>query len=52
MKPYIIDVDRTTPIGEMVEEYGVYQWQKGFVIGHLSGFCLGGILVWAILIVR
>jgi hypothetical protein len=52
MKPYILDVDRTTPIGEMVEEYGEYQWKKGFVIGHLSGVCLGGILVWVILTVR
>lgn len=49
MKPYIIDVDKTTPIGEMVEEYGDYQWRKGFVTGHISGFCLGGLLVWVLL---
>jgi hypothetical protein len=46
MKPYIIDVDRTKPIGRMVEEYGKYEWTKGFLIGHLSGLCVGGAIVW------
>jgi hypothetical protein len=49
MKPYIDNVDRTTPIGEIVGEYGDYQWTKGFLIGHISGFCVGGLFVWAIL---
>ena len=42
MTPYIINVDRTTPIGEIVGEYGDNQWKKGFMIG----VCVGGILVW------
>jgi hypothetical protein len=49
MKPYIINVDRTTPIGEAVGDYGDYQWAKGFLIGHISGFCVGGLFVWSIL---
>jgi hypothetical protein len=47
MKPYIIDIDRTMPVGEAVGNYGDYQWAKGFLIGHISGLCLGGILIWA-----
>jgi hypothetical protein len=49
MKPYIINVDKTHPIGEIVWEYGAYEWNKGFAIGHISGLCLGGLLVWALL---
>jgi hypothetical protein len=49
MKPYIINVDRTHPIGEVIGEYCDYQWNKGFVIGHISGFCVGGLLVWVLL---
>jgi hypothetical protein len=49
MKPYIVSVDRTNPIGEIIEEYSEYQWKKGFVIGHISGLCLGGLLVWILL---
>ena len=49
MKPYIINVDRTNPIGEMVGNYGEVQWTKGFIIGHVSGLCVGGLLVWILL---
>ena len=49
MNPYIINVDRTYPIGEIVGEYGDSQWNKGFVIGHISGVCVGGLLVWVLL---
>ena len=49
MKPYIVSVDRTNPIGEIIEEYSEYQWKKGFVIGHISGLCVGGLLVWILL---
>ena len=42
MRPYIINVDRTTPMGMIVGEYGDNQWKKGFI----SGVCIGGILVW------
>ena len=49
MKPFIINVDRTNPIGEIVADYGDYQWNKGFTIGFISGLCLGGIIFWAIL---
>ena len=46
MKPYIMNVDRTTTVGEMVANYGEYQWIKGFLIGHISGLCVGGAIVW------
>jgi hypothetical protein len=49
MNPYIINVDRTHPIGEVIGEYCDYQWNKGFVIGHISGICVGGLLVWVLL---
>ena len=49
MKPYILNVDRTTPVGKIVGEYGDHQWTNGFLIGHLSGLCVGGLLVWALL---
>jgi hypothetical protein len=49
MTPYIISVDRTYPIGEVVGEYGDHQWNKGFVIGHITGLCVGGLLVWVLL---
>ena len=48
MKPYIIDVDRTNLVGAIVGTYGDYQWTKGFLIGHISGLCLGGIIVWVV----
>ncbi len=48
MKPYITGIDRTNPIVKIIGEYGEYQWTKGFVIGLISGICVGGILVWAI----
>jgi len=44
-----MNVDRTTPIGGLVGEYGDYQWANGFLIGHLSGLCAGGLLVWVLL---
>ena len=49
MNPYLINVDRTTPIGKIVGEYGDNQWNKGFMFGHISGLCVGGIIVWIIL---
>jgi hypothetical protein len=49
MKPYIINVDRTNPLGEIVGNYGDYQWNQGFIMGHLSGLCVGGIIFWFIL---
>jgi len=49
MNPYISDVDRTYPIGKIVGDYGDNQWNKGFIIGHISGLCLGGLIVWTIL---
>ena len=49
MKPYIINIDRTNTIGKMIWEYGEYEWKKGFLIGNISGFCVGGILVWVLL---
>ena len=49
MKPYIISADTTHPIGEMVAKYGESQWSKGFLIGYMSGFCAGGVLVWILL---
>jgi hypothetical protein len=52
MKPYIIDVDRTTMVGEMVANYGEYEWTKGFLMGHLSGLCVGGAIVWILLAKR
>ena len=48
MKPYITNVDPTHPIGLMVEEYGEYQWKKGFLMGHMSGLCVG-LFVWILL---
>lgn len=45
MKPYIINVDRTHPVGAMVADYGDSQWLWGYV----SGLCIGGLLVWIIL---
>jgi len=29
MKPYIINVDRANPIGEIVGNYGEHQWNQG-----------------------
>jgi hypothetical protein len=49
MKPYITGVDRTNPIGKIVGDYGDHQRNKGFIIGHISGICVGGLIVWAIL---
>jgi len=49
MKPYIIDVNRTTPIGEIVGEYGDYQWNKGFAFGLVSGLCIGSTFAWILL---
>jgi len=49
MIPYIINVDRTNPIGEIVGDYGDHQWNKGFMIGYISGLCIGGIIVWTVL---
>jgi hypothetical protein len=49
MNPYIISVDRTNPIGKMVGEYGEDQWKKGFIVGHISGVCLGGVIIWILL---
>ena len=49
MKPYIMNIDRTNPVGKIVGEYGDYQWNKGFMMGHLSGLCVGGLLTWIIL---
>lgn len=49
MTPYITGVDITNPIGKIVGDYGEYQWIKGFMVGHISGICVGGIIVWAIL---
>jgi len=49
MKPYIINIDRTNPIGKIVADYSENQWTKGFLIGHISGLCLGGIIAWIIL---
>jgi len=49
MNPYILNIDRTKPIGKIVGDYSDYQWNKGFIIGHISGLCLGGIIVWIIL---
>lgn len=37
MQPYIQSVDRSTPIGALVHDYGAYQFKKGLVIGFLSG---------------
>ena len=45
MKPFIINVDRTNPIGGIIGDYGDYQWNKGFMVGFMSGLCLGGIIV-------
>jgi hypothetical protein len=49
MKPYITSIDRTNPIGNIIGDYGEYQFNKGFMIGHISGICVGAIIVWAIL---
>ena len=49
MKPYIINIDKTNTIGKMISKYSEDQFKKGFIIGHISGLCLGGLLVWAIL---
>ena len=49
MEPYIIGVDRTNPIGKIIGDYGAYQWNEGFMFGHISGICVGGIIVWAML---
>ena len=49
MNPYIMNADRANPIGKMVAEYGDNQWNKGFIIGHISGLCVGGIIAWIIL---
>ena len=45
MKPYITNIDTTNPIGKIIKEYGEYEWTKGFLIGHLSGLCVGGAIV-------
>ena len=37
MQPYIHSVDRSTPIGALVHDYGSYQLKKGLVIGFVSG---------------
>jgi len=49
MKPYIIDIDTTNPIGKIIKEYGEYEWTKGFLMGHLSGLCVGSLFVWILL---
>ena len=40
MKLYITDIDRTTPIGKVLGDYGDYQWNNGFLVGCFSGFCI------------
>jgi hypothetical protein len=42
---YILDVDRTHPLGKVLTEYGNYKWMNGFIIG----LCLGSTMTWAIL---
>jgi len=49
MKPYILNVDRNYPIGEIVGEYGDHQWNKGFAIGLVSGLCIGSTFAWILL---
>lgn len=36
-KPYIVNVDRTNPIGKLVAEYGDSLYWRGFGHGFLSG---------------
>ena len=45
MKPYIINVDRSHPIGAIIADYGDYQW----LWGHISGLCVGGLVAWLLL---
>ncbi len=49
MIPYIVNIDRTNPIGKIIGDYGDYQYNKGFIIGHITGICFGGIIAWIIL---
>ena len=49
MKPYIINVDHSHPIGAIIADYGDHQWNKGFIMGHVSGLCVGGLVAWLLL---
>jgi hypothetical protein len=40
MKPYIIDIDKTNPIGNLIDDYGKTQWNNGFISGFISGLCV------------
>lgn len=45
MNHYIIDIDRSTPIGQFIGEYGDYKWNNGFLVGFVSGFSIGAFLM-------
>lgn len=36
-------------VASIFGEYGNYQWNKGFMIGHITGLCLGGAIAWTLL---
>lgn len=40
MNPYIINIDRTKPIGKLIDQYGECQYNNGFLIGFLCGFSI------------
>ena len=40
MKPYLRNVDRSTPLGDLICDYGQYQWTIGFTVGFLTGTLL------------
>ena len=45
MKYYTIDIDRNTPIGQFIGDYGNYKWNNGFLFGFVSGFSVGAFLM-------
>jgi len=45
MHPYIISLDKSYPIAEIVYEYGKSEYKKGLQIGFLGGVVYTTILV-------
>ena len=43
MNPYIRNIDRTNPIGDLIAEYGENQWNIEFYMGFIYGLSIGTI---------
>jgi len=40
MNPYITTLNRTNYFENIIGEYGDYQWDNGFYVGYITGFCV------------